>query len=183
MSFQLPPSEKVKKNEENTSNTAIARETDPLLRQANSWGSIRSRRGTSSSPIDQQHFRGMMHQDDVGNHSAYESIGDSTSLEQPPGRMIRDEESLLYGPADSTSSLPPHPDSASQRVGSNFSGIQSSASGISMSSTSHQPVLEIPEEVYAVRKAALTVLKPLTRTWVSCNDNMKPHIQSFHYSR
>jgi hypothetical protein len=26
--------------------------------------------------------------------------------------------------------------------------------------------LEIPEEIYAVRKAALQVLKPLNKTWV-----------------
>lgn len=31
----------------------------------------------------------------------------------------------------------------------------------------HPPLLEIPEEVYSVRKAALQMLKPLTRTWVS----------------
>jgi hypothetical protein len=31
----------------------------------------------------------------------------------------------------------------------------------------HPPLLEIPEEIYGVRKAALQVLKPLTRTWVS----------------
>ena len=30
----------------------------------------------------------------------------------------------------------------------------------------HPPLLEIPEEIYAVRKAALRVLKPLTKTWV-----------------
>ena len=167
MSLQLPPSEKVKKKEENSSHPAIARETDPLLRQANSWGSVRSRRGTSTSSVDQQHFKGMMNQDDGANHSGYESIDDSASLEQTSRRTTRDEESLLYGPPGSASSLPPHPDSGSQRGGSNFSGIQASQSGISMSSTSHQPVLEIPEEVYAVRKAALTVLKPLTRTWVS----------------
>jgi len=29
-----------------------------------------------------------------------------------------------------------------------------------------QPLLEIPEEIYAVRKAALKVLKPLTKTWI-----------------
>jgi hypothetical protein len=33
-------------------------------------------------------------------------------------------------------------------------------------SESNPPLLEIPEEIYAVRKAALQVLKPLTRTWV-----------------
>ena len=31
---------------------------------------------------------------------------------------------------------------------------------------SQPPLLEIPEEVYSVRKAALQVLKPLTKTWV-----------------
>lgn len=31
------------------------------------------------------------------------------------------------------------------------------------------PLLEIPEEIYRVRRAALQVLKPLTRTWVSNN--------------
>jgi hypothetical protein len=30
----------------------------------------------------------------------------------------------------------------------------------------HPPLLEIPEEVYGVRKAALQMLKPLIRTWV-----------------
>ena len=33
-------------------------------------------------------------------------------------------------------------------------------------SSAHPPLLEIPEEVYAVRKSALQVLKPLTRSWV-----------------
>jgi hypothetical protein len=35
------------------------------------------------------------------------------------------------------------------------------------SAPDHPPLLEIPEEVYGVRKAALQVLKPLTKTWVS----------------
>lgn len=38
---------------------------------------------------------------------------------------------------------------------------------LSNNSETHPPLLEIPEEVYAVRKSALQVLKPLTRTWVS----------------
>lgn len=170
MSLKLPPDEKVKRNEEISSKPAVARETDPLIRESNSWGSVRSRRSTSKSPIDQQHFKIMMHQqEDAGSHTGYESIedGNNTQLMQPSQQAIRDEESLLYSPAESTSSLPPLPDAASQRVGSNFSGIQAAGSGLSMDSHSHQPVLEIPEEVYAVRKAALTVLKPLTRTWVS----------------
>lgn len=34
-------------------------------------------------------------------------------------------------------------------------------------SENSSPLLEIPEEIYRVRRAALQVLKPLTRTWVS----------------
>lgn len=44
-------------------------------------------------------------------------------------------------------------------------------------SETHPPLLEIPEEVYAVRKSALQVLKPLTRTWVSgktANGSIEP---------
>ena len=40
------------------------------------------------------------------------------------------------------------------------------ATGVAAGSTDSPPLLEIPEEIYAVRKAALQVLKPLTRTWV-----------------
>jgi hypothetical protein len=36
----------------------------------------------------------------------------------------------------------------------------------SVDSNSQPPLLEIPEEIYAVRKAALKVMKPLTKTWV-----------------
>jgi hypothetical protein len=41
----------------------------------------------------------------------------------------------------------------------------------------HPPLLEIPEEIYAVRKAALQVLKPLTSSWVSSQG------ASFRYGR
>ena len=43
------------------------------------------------------------------------------------------------------------------------SDSQSIGSGMSQ----QPPLLEIPEEIYAIRKAALQVLKPLTKTWVS----------------
>lgn len=39
-------------------------------------------------------------------------------------------------------------------------------------------LLEIPEEIYAIRKAALEVLKPLTASWVS---NIYVHIHGFVY--
>lgn len=45
--------------------------------------------------------------------------------------------------------------------------VQEGDSNASDGNSEHPPLLEIPEEVYAVRKSALQVLKPLTRTWVS----------------
>jgi hypothetical protein len=62
----------------------------------------------------------------------------------------------------------------------------------SLDSNSQPPLLEIPEEIYAVRKAALKVMKPLTKTWVgvlsssrdgsppalSCCKNLYAHISS-----
>lgn len=35
-----------------------------------------------------------------------------------------------------------------------------------------QPLFEMPEEIYAVRKAALKVMKPLTATWVSLSTSI-----------
>lgn len=45
-------------------------------------------------------------------------------------------------------------------------GSFGNASDENNSANIHPPLLEIPEEVYAVRKSALQVLKPLTRSWV-----------------
>lgn len=46
---------------------------------------------------------------------------------------------------------------------------EAQSADLSAESGSQPPLLEIPEEIYAVRKAALQVLKPLTKTWVSDN--------------
>ena len=40
-------------------------------------------------------------------------------------------------------------------------------SGTAGEGATNSPLLEIPEEIYRVRRDALQVLKPLTRTWVS----------------
>ena len=45
------------------------------------------------------------------------------------------------------------------------------ARSVGSGSQDQPPLLEIPEEIYAVRKAALKVLKPLTKTWVSVRDS------------
>jgi hypothetical protein len=39
--------------------------------------------------------------------------------------------------------------------------------------------LEIPEEIYAVRKAALQVLKPLNKTWVRHTQTKCPKRDSY----
>ena len=40
-------------------------------------------------------------------------------------------------------------------------------------------LIEVPEEVYAVRKAALTVLDPITYCWVSVHTSLRSHHVSF----
>jgi hypothetical protein len=50
-----------------------------------------------------------------------------------------------------------------------LSGREAGVSSGREGSGNSSPLLEIPEEVYRVRRAALQVLKPLTRTWVRTN--------------
>lgn len=132
-----------------TSGWAIRRETDRLLatrqpqqQQANhqSSGSVRVRRGGSKSPlgITMQH-----------SHQAIEE-NIATALPEAGYEPIED---VASRPSDEVS-LPPilqqyHHPHDSESV-----------------DTSQPPLLEIPEEIYAVRKAALQVMKPLTKTWV-----------------
>lgn len=50
----------------------------------------------------------------------------------------------------------------------NFMPVQNQEDARSLATnTTRAALLEIPEEIYALRKAALQVLKPLTKTWVS----------------
>jgi hypothetical protein len=62
----------------------------------------------------------------------------------------------------SRASAPLAPQSGTYREAASISGDDRS-----LGSGELPPLLEIPEEIYAVRKAALQVLKPLTKTWVS----------------
>jgi hypothetical protein len=50
---------------------------------------------------------------------------------------------------------------------SHLLGREEIGAGAGEGSGNASPLLEIPEEIYRVRRAALQVLKPLTRTWVS----------------
>ena len=89
------------------------------------------------------------------------------------GRMLRQPGSLpsISDDEDSTPySLPSHKEPslmgsmgpASQQ----YHRPRSPEDSRSLDSNSQPPLLEIPEETYAVRKAALKVMKPLTKTWV-----------------
>lgn len=49
---------------------------------------------------------------------------------------------------------------------SSTAGYQSIEPSADQATGETPPLLEIPEEIYAVRKAALQVLKPLNKTWV-----------------
>lgn len=172
-------------------------ETDPLIRASRTGGSIRVRRG-SKSPV----FTSMMVQDYGGSnggdddndhhHDGYESIDDVPSRETLQQQSFQDdEETASYH-------YPYHHESAdSINTGSGgtsrldvplhqsekLAGIPSSES-MSVETNAQPPLLEIPEEVYAVRKAALRVLKPLTKTWVRVclRGRFCPHSLSCHLS-
>jgi len=181
MSYQLPQasdkSDGVKKKNDGLSLVA-AKETDPLIHTSRSGGSIRARR-SSKSPIDHKSAAHITpqgrimiegNQDDGydGDHDGYESIDEANVHRRQPLQqgLQDDEESFLYPPpADSVESAPNRPDVPLQQTNSALHDIHSVGS-VSVGSGSQPPVLEIPEEIYTVRKAALKVLKPLTRTWV-----------------
>lgn len=175
MSFQLPQPSDNSERAKKKGASVVAKETDPLIRASRSGGSLRARR-SSKSPVDHAHFtpqgRTMIgvNTDDSynGDQDGYESI-ESASLHrrQPLQQTVLqdDEESNYLYPPDSAGSVTStRPDVPLQQAGG-IQGVQSSESA-SVGSGSQPPLLEIPEEIYAVRKAALKVLKPLTKTWV-----------------
>jgi hypothetical protein len=146
--------------------SATANETDPLLSQSSApsyartlaSSNIRSRRTSGSrSPITatNQHFGSI--ENDM--NTAYGADSLDKEIQQSYD-ILQDEAS----PSGNRSV-------ASQ--GSSHSGGSRSVHQLRRhyvargSGGEHPPLLEIPEEIYNVRKSALSVLKPLTRTWVS----------------
>jgi hypothetical protein len=152
-------------------------------------GFIRARR-SSKSPVDSQsnqHFSAQ-HQPDPDlpmirvksgdmnsdEHDGYEAVEDATV-------NSRSQHSAMDDGASQSTHL------YSQQSGSSRSSRSSRASAPPQGGTYREapsvddrshgsgelpPLLEIPEEIYAVRKAALQVLKPLTKTWVSCRSSV-----------
>ena len=89
------------------------------------------------------------------HHDVYESIDEEQvpQREQPQDNEDQ-QQPYLYPPTSTNSAI------ASIRARSTMEDSDSAGGG------SQPPLLEIPEEIYAVRKAALQVYKPLTKTWV-----------------
>ena len=170
---------RVSKKEEGTGE---ARETDPLLSASAGrslyTGSIRSRRSSRSpalrdslmNPDDRYTANvasGTFTSNDVYSQDAYElhtdSMSSGSSPKQPqhagPDRQSRPTQSddrhvfhlrrtnAVYRPS----------------TGDNSNNLDDNG---------EPPLLEIPEEIYAVRKAALQVMKPLIGSWVSWVKNV-----------
>ena len=165
----------------------VANESDPLLSTSNqqqSGGSIRSRRNKSPTVSINQHFGSV----DYTPRSQQQRQGQmNTALASSDNDASSHHHQTSYEyMKDGQSSLPHHSvgGNASQSSGSHggsssaqtYPGLgyvprirqqyQDHQSDDASHSTAGGPLLEIPEEIYAVRKAALTVLKPLTKTWV-----------------
>ena len=186
MSFSFSRSQAKKEEAYNSQ----AREADPLLppnsRNTTTTDSgLRSRRAASKSPPALNDFgstreqNGLMRRPDGENSTAEHDEDDSyqqgfvaihdedgsagRSLRQPGSlpSITDDEESVPY-------SLPPQKEADLIGIGqsSQYHRPRSPEDSRSLDSNSQPPLLEIPEETYAVRKAALKVMKPLTKTWV-----------------
>jgi hypothetical protein len=169
MRRQAPRSrEKAAWNRGGNSSDAPATETDPLLEasapaylQSTQGGSIRARR-SSRSPTLNPHFGPGQQRDqmnypldpdsskDIDLHDAYQIVQDPSNRSQASS----------VGEGSSKGS-------SSRYVPGNRSPHSARRQNQNEESTDHPPLLEIPEHIYAVRKGALSVLKPLTNTWVS----------------
>lgn len=155
---------------------STATETDPLLQSsAQSFlpsgrrnvtethaGSVRARRSSRSPTVSVNHHFGS------GDIQQQNQMNRALAVDPP-------ERELAHGYDINEDNS--HADSSRNSSSSNRSFLmrrqdrQQKQARATMFGNSappdHPPLLEIPEEVYGVRKAALQVLKPLTKTWVS----------------
>ncbi len=147
---------------------STAKETDPLLSQpsATSYSrtvassNIRSRHASGSrSPVLSNQLLGLAEND---MNTTYASDSRDQEIQQSYN-ILRDEAS----PSGNFSLGEGSHSAGSSHSGGSRSVHQLRRHYIARGSGEHPPLLEIPEEIYGVRKSALTVLKPLTRTWVS----------------
>ena len=166
-----------------------AREEDPLLPPNNNNHAIdsglRSRRTTSKSPPALKGFGSTreeavpMRRPDAENLGAEQDNAEDISYQQGFVAIHDDEGSSgrIPGHAGSvTDDDDSGPYSVPSQKEADLIGMGPPAlqyqrprtpdDSRSLDSNSQPPLLEIPEETYAVRKAALRVMKPLTKTWV-----------------
>lgn len=93
--------------------------------------------------------------------TGYESVEEAT-LHSRQSAQEEDNQSVPYSVnSQSTGTSKNLRHGGSVRTGSDYHDYTS------IGSTTMPPVLEIPEEIYTIRKAALKILKPMTKTWVS----------------
>lgn len=160
-----------------------AKETDPLLagadgrlRESHHHGSVRARHSSRSPALRDSQMDPGMHDDrytvnasseTYNSTDAYELHNDNvstgsqaqhTGLERESSFNTRstpsttsDERRAFHQRRKKPSYRPPPSDHSSQQP---------------LNDEGDPPLLEIPEEVYAVRKAALQVMKPLIGSWV-----------------
>jgi len=167
--------------------TGGAQETDPLIRRGSDSSNLRERR-SSRSPLTvslvNQRFGGPS-----GENQNYKSTTMNTSSAANPASTISNSNSNNHTPSNNeptTSYTKLNEDGSRLAVNASNSYNNSTVggsrsvhslrrshilSGREETGTEDQgnaaQLLEIPEEIYRVRRSALQVLKPLIRTWVS----------------
>jgi hypothetical protein len=175
-----PHSRDSKARNKGDSKATTANETDPLLpasapsyldsrrtdRTDTPGGSIRSRRRSPTVSLN-QHFGSAEYQQQGQMNTA---LAPASDAQQQPYEYMKDEPSRS-GNASLSGTSRVSQGSAPQSSGIGSTPLmrrqfQEQRQGDDGSSSEHPPLLEIPEEIYGVRKAALQVLKPLTKTWV-----------------
>jgi len=145
----------------------LALETDPLLTGSYAESSnIRERRKSGSSNNASNPQQQQQHQQQQQSH--FDMSPQDNEYAQQPYNALRDDLPSRSGDGHSVNS---------SHSGGSRSVHQLRRHYVARGSGSgeHPPLLEIPEEIYSVRKSALTVLKPLTRTWVSRYCSGMPH--------
>lgn len=166
-----------------------AQETDPLIRRGSTTASstnhqssskdnsnLRERRPSRSSPLTTSLFNQRF-----GGPSGEEENYKSKTMDGTSAGNSASANSNDNGDEPISSYTQLNDDGGNMSVGGNSQvSYQSGSRSVHSLRRPHQspetaaegsgnggPLLEIPEEIYRVRRAALQVLKPLTRTWVS----------------
>lgn len=134
----------------------------------NDFGAIREETVPMRRPDDENAAAEHDEDADVDSYQGFVAIHDEEgstgrSLRQPGSlpSITDDEESGPYSMAP-----PKEADFIGMGQAAQYHRPRSPEDSRSLDSNSQPPLLEIPEETYAVRKAALRVMKPLTKTWV-----------------